>query len=76
VVEGNAVNRMLIGTYVEEFGLTHEMVDSGGGAVMNLATKTYDLVLMDIMMPDLDGIETPCMRHRLMCRSWRSSPRR
>jgi CheY-like chemotaxis protein len=58
VVEDNAVNRMLIGTYLEEFGLTHEMVDSGGGAVMNLATKTYDLVLMDIMMPDLDGIET------------------
>src|SRR5207249_4951653 len=43
VVEDNAVNRMLIGTYLEEFGLTHEMVDSGGGAVMNLATKTYDL---------------------------------
>ena len=58
VVEDNAVNRMLIGTYLEEFGLTHEMVDSGGGAVMNFATKTYDLVLMDIMMPDLDGIET------------------
>jgi hypothetical protein len=79
VVEDNAVNRMLIGTYLEEFGLTHE--DSGGGAVMNLATKTYDLVLMDIMMPDLDGIETTsafaaCMRHRLRCRSWRSSPRR
>jgi CheY-like chemotaxis protein len=58
VVEDNAVNRMLIGTYLEEFGLTHEMVDSGAGAVMNLATKTYDLVLMDIMMPKLDGIET------------------
>jgi CheY-like chemotaxis protein len=58
VVEDNAVNRMLIGAYLEEFGLTHEMVGSGGAAVMSLAAKTYDLVLMDIMMPDLDGIET------------------
>ncbi len=58
VVEDNAVNRMLIGAYLDEFGLTHEMVGSGGAAVMSLARKTYDLVLMDIMMPDLDGIET------------------
>ncbi|MGZ5862361.1 MAG: ATP-binding protein [Methyloceanibacter sp.] len=58
VVEDNAVNRMLIGAYLDEFGLTHEMVGSGGAAVMSLAAKTYDLVLMDIMMPELDGIET------------------
>ncbi len=58
VVEDNAVNRMLIGAYLDEFGLTHEMVESGGAAVMSLASKFYDLVLMDIMMPDLDGIET------------------
>jgi CheY-like chemotaxis protein len=58
VVEDNAVNRMLIGAYLDEFGLTYEMVSSGGGAIMCLAAKTYDLVLMDIMMPDLDGVET------------------
>ncbi len=58
VVEDNAVNRMLIGTYLDEFGLSHEMVDSGAAAIMCLASKTYDLVLMDIMMPELDGIET------------------
>jgi len=58
VVEDNAVNRMLIGAYLDEFGLTYEMVSSGAGAIMCLAAKTYDLVLMDIMMPDLDGIET------------------
>lgn len=58
VVEDNAVNRMLIVTYLDEFGLTHEVVSSSGAAVMALAGKTYDLVLMDTAMTDLDGVET------------------
>ncbi len=58
VVEDNAVNRMLIVTYLDEFGLTHDVVTSGGAAVMNLAAGSYDLVLMDTAMRDLDGIET------------------
>jgi CheY-like chemotaxis protein len=58
VVEDNAVNRMLIGAYLDEFGLSYEMVNSGGSAIMCLAAKAYDLVLMDVTMPDLDGAET------------------
>jgi CheY-like chemotaxis protein/nitrogen-specific signal transduction histidine kinase len=58
VVEDNAVNRMLIGAYLEEFGLTHDMVTTGAEALSCLADNTYDLVLMDIMMPGLDGVET------------------
>jgi CheY-like chemotaxis protein len=58
VVEDNAVNRMLIVTYLDEFGLTHEVVGTGAAAVMSLASKTYDLVLMDTAMRDLDGVET------------------
>jgi two-component system, sensor histidine kinase len=57
VVEDNVVNRMLIGNYLTEFGLTYDMVSTGNAALMSLATKTFDLVLMDTAMPDLDGIE-------------------
>jgi CheY-like chemotaxis protein len=57
VVEDNAVNRMLIGAYLEEFGLTHEMVGDGTEALARLEANDYDLVLMDIMMPGLDGVE-------------------
>jgi CheY-like chemotaxis protein len=57
LVEDNAVNRMLIGSYLDEFGLTYEVVTSGGAAVMSLASKTYDLTLMDTAMRDLDGVE-------------------
>ena len=58
VVEGNAVNRMLIGAYLGEFGLTYEMVDSGAEAILCLASSLYDLVLMDITMPGFDGAQT------------------
>ena len=58
VVEDNAVNRMLIGAYLEEFGLTYDVVEDGAAGLEQLATKDYDLVLMDIMMPELDGVET------------------
>ncbi|HEY6919998.1 MAG TPA: response regulator [Methyloceanibacter sp.] len=58
VAEDNAVNRVLIGTYLNEFGLSHEMVSTGSAAVISVATKGYDLVLLDTMIADLDGIET------------------
>jgi CheY-like chemotaxis protein len=58
VAEDNAVNRALIASYLKEFGLSHEMVSSGSAAVMSVATKIYDLVLLNTMIPDLDGIET------------------
>ena len=58
VVEDNAVNRMLIGAYLEEFGLSYDMAESGADAMLRLSQKAYDLVLMDIMMPELDGVET------------------
>jgi CheY-like chemotaxis protein len=58
VVEDNGVNRMLIGAYLDEFGLQYEMASSGEEALRLLNRRTFDLVLMDIMMPALDGIET------------------
>jgi CheY-like chemotaxis protein len=58
LVEDNAVNRMLIGSYLDEFGLTHEVAASAAAAVMSLAAKDYDLVLLDTAMRDLDGVET------------------
>jgi CheY-like chemotaxis protein len=57
-VEDNAVNRMLISAYLEEFGLTYELASSGAEALERLQMSAYDLVLMDIVMPELDGVET------------------
>ena len=57
VVEDNSVNRMLIGTYLDEFGLTYEVVGNGAAALMCLVARPYDLILMDTVLPDYDGLK-------------------
>src|SRR4029078_737810 len=57
VVEDNAVNRMLVAAYLDEFGLTHDMAEDGAEALARLAARSYHLVLMDVVMPGVDGVE-------------------
>lgn len=57
IVEDNDVNQMLIRAYLDNFGLTHETAENGKVALEMISQSTFDLVLMDIMMPVMDGIE-------------------
>jgi CheY-like chemotaxis protein len=57
VVEDNDINQMLIAAYLDNFGVTYEIAFSGRAALEALALERFDLVLMDIMMPGMDGIE-------------------
>lgn len=57
IVEDNEVNQMLIAAYLDQFGLTYDMVANGAEAVSKVQEKTYAAVLMDIMMPVMDGVE-------------------
>lgn len=57
VVDDNASNRVLAGAILKRIGYDFDEACSGEDAV-NLATiKAYDVILMDISMPGLDGIE-------------------
>jgi signal transduction histidine kinase/AmiR/NasT family two-component response regulator len=54
-VDDNSVNLMVISEVLRRFGAKVDEAD-GGMAAVAMATKTrYDLVLMDIAMPDMDG---------------------
>ncbi len=65
VVEDNATNRMLALRILEVLGLRASAVSSGEDALDTLAVETFDLVLMDCQMPELDGIEaTKLFRER------------
>jgi signal transduction histidine kinase/ActR/RegA family two-component response regulator len=57
VVDDNATNRMVAQTLCEMFGCTCESVEDGAAAVEAAATGRFGLVLMDVKMPGMDGVE-------------------
>lgn len=58
VAEDNAVNAMLIRELLRRRGFAVQAVGSGDEALEVTRREGFDLVLMDIHMPGLDGIET------------------
>jgi signal transduction histidine kinase/ActR/RegA family two-component response regulator len=57
IADDNATNRTVAQTLVEMFGCTSECVVDGAEAVAAAATGRFDLILMDIKMPQVDGVE-------------------
>ena len=57
IADDNATNRLVAGTLVEMFGCTFEAVDNGEAAVEAATAGRFDLILMDIRMPRMDGVE-------------------
>jgi two-component system sensor histidine kinase/response regulator len=57
VVDDNAVNQRLAVRLLEKHGHSVVAVASGQDALEALATVRFDVVLMDVQMPDMDGFE-------------------
>jgi signal transduction histidine kinase/CheY-like chemotaxis protein len=58
VVEDNLLNQKLAGFILKEWGFSFEIAGNGKIAIEKLKNNTYDLILMDIQMPELNGYET------------------
>jgi signal transduction histidine kinase/ligand-binding sensor domain-containing protein/DNA-binding response OmpR family regulator len=56
VAEDNEVNKMIVKRILNVLGYKPVIVTNGREAVDEAARNTYDLVLMDIQMPEMDGI--------------------
>jgi len=57
VAEDNRINVMLATALLKKMGHVVDTAGNGRQALEALAAKTYDLVLMDVHMPDMDGLE-------------------
>lgn len=58
VVEDNLLNQKLAGFMLRDWGLKYDICANGKSALEKLKANTYDLILMDIQMPELNGHET------------------
>src|SRR6185503_16341458 len=58
LVEDNLTNQGLIQKMISRWGATVDCADHGKIAVEKIKTGAYDLVLMDLQMPVMDGYET------------------
>ena len=55
VVDDNAINQSLMEHLLLQWNIDFDIVSNGLDAVERLVNQTYDLVLMDIQMPKMDG---------------------
>jgi signal transduction histidine kinase len=57
LAEDNPVNQLVATRLIEKQGHRVTVAASGGQAIAALSQETFDLVLMDVQMPELDGIQ-------------------
>jgi CheY-like chemotaxis protein len=57
LAEDNTDNQVLISMYLESMGADVTIVSNGQAAVEAARNKIYDLILMDMQMPIMDGLE-------------------
>ncbi|WP_029058098.1 hybrid sensor histidine kinase/response regulator [Stappia stellulata] len=58
VVDDNETNRRMLEAMLGAFGVDAVLADGGRDALERLATEAVNAVLLDINMPDMDGMET------------------
>lgn len=57
VVEDIALNQLLMKTLLDDFGFENDNAANGKIAIEKLKTKSYDIILMDLQMPEMNGFE-------------------
>ena len=58
VVEDMPLNQLLMKTLLDDFGFERDIAENGAVAIEKLKNKKYDIILMDLQMPVMNGFET------------------
>jgi PAS domain S-box-containing protein len=66
VVEDIALNQLLMKTLLDDFGFEHDIAENGKIAIEKLQSRSYDIILMDLHMPEMNGFEaTEFIRNKM-----------
>jgi len=66
IVEDVKLNQLLLKTILNDYGFKYDVADNGLIAIDKLQSNTYDIILMDLMMPEMNGLEaTEYIRNKM-----------
>jgi CheY-like chemotaxis protein len=58
IVEDNKMNQKVIGTMLKSLGYAFDLANDGYAGYLQAKIKKYDLIFMDLIMPEMDGFES------------------
>lgn len=65
VVEDNKMNQKVIGTMLKSLGYSYDMANNGHAGYMMAKNNGYDIILMDLVMPEIDGYKSAQKIHEI-----------
>jgi CheY-like chemotaxis protein len=57
LVEDDKINQMVVCAFLRKWGMRVTVANDGKEAVMHILEKRFQIVLMDLQMPQMDGLE-------------------
>jgi signal transduction histidine kinase/CheY-like chemotaxis protein len=58
IVEDNKMNQKVIGTMLKSLGYSFDFADNGFAGYIQAKTRRYDVIFMDLLMPEMDGYQS------------------
>lgn len=58
IVDDNAMNRKMLSMVLKKMGIMTDEADGGPACLELVSQKKYDVIFMDHLMPEMDGVET------------------